>query len=202
MSPTHPAQPQKDATSLPDVFGEQRRADRKSESTPDSMSPHLRIRRYQRGEEPRLFAVHHSAIHRIACRDYSPEQLHAWAPAELDTGHWENRIRRINPFVAELHGEIVGYADLQAAGYIDHFFVSGNHPRVGIGSLLMNHLLAEARTLGLAEITSDVSRTAQPFFEKFGFSVVEYRQPEVRGVVIPNALMRRTSNASARMPAR
>lgn len=161
------------------------------------MNSTLRIRRYRRGEEPLLFAVHHSAIHQIARRDYSPEQLRAWAPDEFDVGHWKSRIRRINPFVAELDGEVVGYADLQAAGYIDHFFVSGNHPRMGIGSLLMNHLLAEAMTLGLAEITSDVSRTAQPFFERFGFSVVEHRQPEVRGVVIPNALMRRALNASA-----
>ena len=40
------------------------------------------------------------------------------------------------------------------------------------------------------ELTSDVSRTAQPLFERFGFTVVEERQPELRGVVIPNAFMR------------
>jgi putative acetyltransferase len=104
---------------------------------------------------------------------------------------WENRIRGINPFVAELNGEVVGYADLQANGYIDHFFVSGIHTRKGIGSLLMEHLLGEAKALGLSELTSDVSRTAQPLYEKFGFVVVEQRRPERRGVVIPNALMRR-----------
>ena len=27
------------------------------------------------------------------------------------------------PFVVELHGEIVGYGDIQANGYIAHFFV-------------------------------------------------------------------------------
>lgn len=160
------------------------------------MNGSARIRRYRPGEERLLFAVHYSAIHQVARRDYAPEQLHAWAPAEPDTEHWENRIRRLNPFVAELGDEIVGYADLQADGYIDHFFVSGSHPRLGIGSLLMNHLLAEAAALGLAELRSDVSRTAQPFFEKFGFTVVEYRQPERRGVIIPNARMRRSSSPS------
>lgn len=47
----------------------------------------------------------------------------------------------------------------------------------------------EATSLGLTELTSDVSRTAQPFFQKFGFSIIEKCSPEVRGVVIPNALM-------------
>jgi len=54
----------------------------------------------------------------------------------------------------------------------------------------MSHLLHEARSASLKELRSDVSRTAQPFYERFGFTVVEERQPELRGVVIPNALMR------------
>ena len=105
--------------------------------------------------------------------------------------------RAPNPFVAELNGELVGYADLQANGYIDHFFVSGTHARRGIGSLLMKHLLGEAKALGLSELSSDVSRTAQPFYEKFGFVVIEQRRPERRGVIIPNALMKRWRHESA-----
>jgi putative acetyltransferase len=150
-----------------------------------------RIRRCRHGEELALFKVYHSAIHLVASCDYSPDQIQAWAPGDLDAALWATRIRGINPFVAELNGELVGYADLQANGYIDHFFVSGHHPRRGIGSFLMKHLLKEAYLVGLTELTSDVSRTAQAFYEKFDFVVVEQRYPEVRGVVIPNAFMRR-----------
>ena len=155
------------------------------------MNISVQIRPYKPGEEPALFAVYYSAIHLTASRDYTPEQIQAWAPKGLDMNLWACRIRGINPFVAELNGEVVGYADLQANGYIDHFFVSGTHARRGIGSLLMEHLLGEATALGLSELTSDVSRTAQPLYEKFGFVVVEQRRPERRGVVIPNAFMRR-----------
>jgi putative acetyltransferase len=154
------------------------------------MNISVQIRRYRPGEERALFEVYYSAIHLIASRDYTAEQIQAWAPRDLDMNLWENRIRVINPFVAELNTEVVGYADLQANGYIDHFFVSGTHSRRGIGSLLMEHLLGEAKALGLSELTSDVSRTAQRLYEKFGFVVVEQRSPERRGVVIPNALMR------------
>jgi putative acetyltransferase len=155
------------------------------------MNISAQIRRYKPGEERALFEVYYSAIHLTASRDYTSEQIQAWAPRDLDMNLWENRIHSINPFVADLNGEVVGYADLQANGYIDHFFVSGTHSRRGIGSLLMEHLLEEAKALGLSELTSDVSRTAQPLYEKFGFVLVEQRRTERRGVIIPNALMRR-----------
>ncbi|BBL58873.1 GNAT family N-acetyltransferase [Methylomonas koyamae] len=150
----------------------------------------MQIRRFKPGEEAALFEVHYSAIHQVASHDYSLEQIEAWAPPDLDPALWERRIRDINPYVVELDGCVVAYADLQANGYIDHFFVSGAHPGRGLGSMLMTHILKEAQSLDLLELTSDVSRTAQGFYERFGFRVVEQRTPVRRGVAIPNALMR------------
>ena len=149
----------------------------------------LQIRRFREGDESALWRVYFSAVHRIAVRDYTQAQIDAWAPVDPDTAAWTERIRRIDPFVAERDGEIVGYADLQPSGYIDHFFVSGMHPREGIGTLLMRRLHEEAARLGVTGMSADVSRTAQPFFARHGFRIVEQRQPVRRGVVIPNALM-------------
>ena len=151
----------------------------------------MHIRRFQPGDELDLFGVYYSAIHLVARKDYTDNQVNAWAPSNLDHDLWVNRIRGINPFVAEIDNELVGYADVQANGYIDHFFVSGKHPRKGIGGALMEAIEAEADRLDIAELTSDVSRTAQPFFERFGFVVVELRKPVIRGVEVPNALMRK-----------
>lgn len=155
------------------------------------MSNTIEIRAFCPGEEAALFKVHYSAIHRIASRDYSAEQIQAWAPEDQDADLWAQRMRDINPFVAEYRGKIVGYADLQSNGYIDHFFVSGEYPRLGIGSTLMRHILASALQRRLPLLSPDVSRTAQPFFEHFGFVVVEQRLPQRRGVTLPNALMHR-----------
>jgi putative acetyltransferase len=97
-------------------------------------SESVHIRRYRPGEEAALLEVFYSAIHRVASRDYSAEQINAWAPPNPDPMRWQKKVRAINPFVA----------DLQPDGYIDHFYVCGLHPRRGIGSLLMNRLLREA----------------------------------------------------------
>jgi putative acetyltransferase len=123
----------------------------------------IHIRRYQPGEAAALREIFHSAVHLIACRDYTADQVNAWAPRNLDP----------------------------VSGYIDHFYDSGLHPRRGIGTLLMTRLLQEAEILGARFLTADVSKTAQPLFEKFGFVVVEQRYPECFGVVVPNAHMRR-----------
>lgn len=149
------------------------------------------IRRVQIGEEHALFDVFHSAIHLVASRDYTPEQINAWAPTNLDPAIWIKKIRDIKPFVVEINEKIVGYADVQSTGYIDHFFVSGHHQRHGVGTLLMSTIFNEAANLGVIELTSDVSRTAQPFFEKFGFNIIEQRAPKLHGVIVPNALMRK-----------
>lgn len=151
----------------------------------------MKIRRFSPGDEAALFNVYFSAIHDIASRDYTKEQIYAWAPADLDQELWRNKMCAIRPFIVELHDEIVGYADVQESGYIDHFFVSGRHPRKGVGALLMDRIHAEAKELELNEMTSDVSRTAQPFFAHYGFHVAEHRYPVRRGVTIPNALMRK-----------
>jgi putative acetyltransferase len=151
----------------------------------------MNIRRFQPGEEQALFEVYYSAIHLIARNNYSEEQLNAWAPLDLDSELWVNRINGINPFVAEIDGKTVGYADVQQNGYIDHFFVSGNYPRQGVGKALMQVIHDEAKRLNVTELTSNVSQTAQPFFERFGFVILEQRKSVIRGVELRNALMRK-----------
>lgn len=151
----------------------------------------MNIRRFRIGDESALFGIYHSAVHRVASQHYTREQVLAWAPDDLDPELWRSHMREIEPFVVEAGDEPVGYADVQPSGYIDHFFVSGRHQRLGIGAMLMRRIHEEAAALGIGELTSHVSRAAEPFFARYGFTVEERRHPEIRGVVIPNALMRK-----------
>lgn len=148
----------------------------------------IQIRRFNPGDEPALLRVYFCAIHQIAFRDYSSEQIEGWAPAQMDTALWAKHIQHIQPFVAELGNEIVGYADVQKNGYIDHFFVSGLYPRQGIGTRLMGRIHEEAMSVGLPELRSEVSKTAEPFFARHGFHVLERRVPVRRGVTTRRTL--------------
>lgn len=151
----------------------------------------LSVRRFAPGDEADLLRIFQSAVHLVASAQYSAEQVDAWAPADMDLEAWTARVSALRPFVATLDGVPVGYADLQADGYIDHFFVSGNHPRQGIGRALMARIVEEAEQLGIAELYSHVSLSAQPFFAAAGFRIAELRCVTIRGVELQHALMRR-----------
>lgn len=154
--------------------------------------PKTRLRRFRAGDEAALHDVHVSAIHTIASRHYTREQVLAWAPAVHDAAAWAERMRVLQPFVVERDGVIVAYADLQPSGTIDHFFVSGTTPRQGIGRMLMDRIHHEAGRLGLAALTADVSLTAEPFFASFGFEIVARQSPVRHGVSLRNARMRKS----------
>ena len=151
----------------------------------------ITLREFRLGDEPALRAVFESAIHGTARRDYSREQVEAWAPRKHDVEDWALHMQDLAPFVACADTRAVGYADLQSTGYIDHFFVAAEAGGQGVGAMLMRRLLARAEELRLTELTSNVSLTAQPFFAHFGFEVVEHRVVDVRGVELRNAAMRK-----------
>lgn len=152
----------------------------------------ITLRDFQPGDAPALRAVFESAIHGTARHDYSQLQVDTWASRDHDPTAWAARMQGIAPFVALVDDTIVGYADVQASGYIDHFYVAATAGGRGVGGALMRRILARAHELGLPELTSHVSITAQPFFAHFGFEVVEHRVVDVRGVEMRNAAMRRT----------
>ena len=162
------------------------------------------VRGLRVGDEPALREVFVSAIREVAIRDYTPLQVDAWAPREVDHAAWALRMQGLQPFVAELDDRIAGYADLQPDGCIDHFYVAAWAGGQGVGGALMRQLLARAAELGLSALHSHVSLTAQPFFARFGFVVTEHRVVDVRGVEMRNAAMtkplREQAPAESRRP--
>lgn len=152
----------------------------------------MHIRSLIPGEELALLGVFRRSVHGLAARDYTPAQLDAWAPLTTDADYearWIARIQANRPYVAEMEGALVGFADLQPSGYIDQFFVVADYAGRGVGGLLMRHLLGTARTQGGQRLHSHVSLTAQPFFRRFGFVVEQVQYPVVRGVALENAVM-------------
>ncbi len=151
----------------------------------------ITIREYRADDAPALRTVYCSAIRETAAKDYSPEQIAAWAPETVDESRWATRMAGISPFVAERDGNVVGYADVQSNGYIDHFFVAGYAARQGVGHALMRRIHSHATAIGLTSLFSDVSITARPFFESWGFAVEGQQSLVVAGISLTNYRMRK-----------
>lgn len=151
----------------------------------------MQIRKFKEGDEPVLWEIFYNTIHRVNINDYTQEQVDAWAPATFDLARWRSKIGSIKPFVIVQSGEIVGYADLQDDGYIDHFYCQHTWQRGGIGSLLMSRIHEEAKARGILQLYSNVSITAKPFFVAKGFKVIKEQLISIRGQELLNFKMQK-----------
>lgn len=151
----------------------------------------IHIRNFRPGDEPALRAVFHASVHGLASKDYTSEQLAAWAPLDHDAAQWAERMRANQPFIAQAvdGGAMAGFADLQACGTIDMFFVAPAFAGQGVARALMAHIHAQAAQCGIAHLHAHVSLTAEPFFSAQGFVVQARQQVERAGVVLRNARM-------------
>ncbi len=153
----------------------------------------IKIRKFQIGDEFALWQMKLNTIRHVNSRDYSPEQVQAWAPDVYDAAKWSERVRAMDPFVAEIDGQIVGFADHQSDGYIDHFFCHHQYQGQGIGKALMQSLMDSGQEKKLPRFYSHVSITAKPFFERCGFRAIAKQAVEVNGQVLTNYVMERIS---------
>lgn len=121
--------------------------------------------------------------------DYSKEQIEVWTSSIENREKWKNKILTQYFIVSELDCEIVGFGSLENGNYIDLIYVHKGHLRKGIANQIFNSLKKEAHKSGNKILTSDVSKTARPFFERNGFTVVEENEFELKGVQISNYRM-------------
>ncbi|NAW82793.1 GNAT family N-acetyltransferase [Vibrio sp. V43_P6S15P86] len=149
----------------------------------------LSIRRYRTEDAPILWTLFYHTVRVINRRDYTESQVSAWAPSDFDLNSWQRTMDAIQPYIAEIEGQVVGYCDLQSDGLIDHFFCHHEYQGQGIGRDLMSFLFPQAKVKGIERLYSEVSITARPFYEKMGFKVKVQQRAEVRGETLTNFMM-------------
>lgn len=149
----------------------------------------IKIRNFDINDVAITWDVKFNTIRNINIQHYTLEQTKVWAPEHYDMNLWHKRIIVMNPFIAELDGKVVGFADLQCDGYIDHFFCHEEYQGMGVGRALMNHIFRVGRTKGILRFYSQVSITARPFYEYFGFHVVKEQQVAIENENLTNFVM-------------
>lgn len=149
----------------------------------------LTIRSYKSDDAAELLALFRHTVREINSVDYNPVQIGAWASEEIDIHEWHTRFAGRFAYVAMLDGRIVGFADMTTAGYLDRLYVSAQHQRRGIAKTLLAKLKSDASESGIAEIITEASITAKPFFEASGFVSLCKQTVECRGVKFTNYRM-------------
>ncbi|HJN11382.1 MAG TPA: GNAT family N-acetyltransferase [Pirellulaceae bacterium] len=149
----------------------------------------LTLRSYKSTDAAGLLDLFRDTIREINSTDYNPIQVDAWASDGIGVEEWHNRFAGRFAYVAMLNDNIVGFADMTKQGYLDRLYVSAQHQRQGIAMTLLARLKSDASESGIAEIFTDASVTAKPFFEASGFANVREQRVECRGVEFINYRM-------------
>ena len=148
----------------------------------------IKIRSYQVGDAAQIEQLFYDTVHAINRRDYTEKQVEIWAE--------QGKINRLSrplensyAYVAEVNGQIVGFADINSTGYLDRLYVHKDFQRRGIAAKLLDVLETKARDLHLSKVTVDASITAKPFFLANGYSVEEEQSKIVQGISFTNFKM-------------
>lgn len=143
------------------------------------------IRTYTPADCAALARLFYDTVHTVNARDYTPEQLNAWAPAPPDPEPWNRSLLDHYSLVAVRDGLVAGFGDIDPTGYLDRLFVHKDFQRQGIASALC----AALEQAVSSRVLTHASITARPFFEKRGYRVQKEQQVERRGVLLINYVM-------------
>ena len=123
-------------------------------------------------------------------RDYSQAEVEDWASCGDDLSNIEDMIKTHYFIVAvNQQSEIVGFSSITPQGYLHSMFVHKDFQGEGIATILLNEIEQYAITNGIMRITSEVSLTARPFFEKKGYIVVEEQKRKANQLSLTNFWM-------------
>ena len=145
----------------------------------------MKIRRYQESDCRELTELFYNTVHIVNAKDYTKEQLDVWATGQADLERWNQSLQAHYSIVAVEDGVILGFGDIDKTGYLDRLFVHAEHQRKGIATAICDQL--EQAVPG--KITTHVSITAKPFFEKRGYKVIKKQEVERQGIFLTNFVM-------------
>jgi len=151
----------------------------------------MNIRCYRPEDAAALAEVFIEAVRSKANRDYSPQQIDAWALGPTDTSDWSKRLGSQIVFIAGEDTEVAGFITFEPSGHLDHLYVHSRFQRQGVAAMLYGRVEQEARSLGISRIFTEASITARPFFESRGFLLVAPQTVVHRGVSFVNYKMER-----------
>lgn len=137
-----------------------------------------------------LKQVFQNTVLAINRRDYSQAEVEDWASCGDNLANIKDMIKTHYFIVAvNQQSEIVGFSSITPQGYLHSMFVHKDFQGKGIATVLLNEIEQYAITNGIVRITSEVSLTARPFFEKRGYIVEEEQKRKANQLSLTNFWM-------------
>lgn len=144
------------------------------------------IRKYRSTDCPHLIDLFYNTVHSVNARNYTQEQLNAWAPQKTADETWNQKFLSQFTIVAIKNNTIVGFGSIDQKGYIDMLFTHKDYQKQGIAKAICEKLETE---FPVSRIITHASVTAKPFFEKRGYQTVKEQKIQRNQIALSNYLM-------------
>ena len=150
------------------------------------------IRPLNERDIPQMRELFVSTVLNVNIRDYTGEEAEDWASCGESIERWKYLLSHHVYFgVFDVDGNLTGFSSMNRDGYMHSMFVHKDRQGTGIATALLSEAERIASGYGVSEMTSEVSITARPFFEKRGFRVVRAQKQRANRLVLTNFLMRK-----------
>lgn len=148
------------------------------------------IRRAEYKDAEGIIHAHVASIRNVCAKDYTPEQIEAWAGRKFRPELWCQTMDRDFVWVIEHQEKILGFGHLalmseDTAEVMGLYFIP---PAIGkgLGKALFSEMLKTCRDNNLKKITLHATVTAKSFYVTLGFYQSGSDDTvEMRGVAIP-----------------
>ena len=149
------------------------------------------IRKLLDDEYDKVIKLIYDSVHTVCQKDYSREELDAWAPDNFDVIKFQRALDGCLNLVAFEKEQIVGFISMEKTGYINRLYTHRLFLCRGIASSLLKRAEEWAKAHGVHELSLDSSKTAKDFYIKMGFCDSGISVTNHRGVIFRNTVMKK-----------
>lgn len=149
----------------------------------------MELRKYREEDLKEIIDLFYETVCTVNRKDYSKEQIEVWANRKDTLLQRKDFFTSLYTIVATEEGKIVGYGNIDHAGYIDHLFVHKDYQGKKIATAICDELEQYSLAKGNTKITVHASITALPFFKGRGYCIKKEQKVKLNGIELTNYTM-------------
>lgn len=133
---------------------------------------------------PVLATLYGDAARTLGPWCYSDEQVAAWASFADDATGFADYVLQARTWIhADDAGRVLGFCGINAKGEVHSLYVRPGHHRQGLGTRMLVHAMADARSRGAQRFAAWVTPFSRPVFLRAGFVLVRTQLEPFKGVL-------------------
>ena len=105
----------------------------------------LILRVYKPADCKALTELFYETVHSVNTKDYTKEQVDAWADGNVDLEKWNQSFLEHYTVIAEEENGIIGFGDISDTGYLDRLYVHKAYQHQGIASAMTSWSIMQIR---------------------------------------------------------